>query len=610
MIKNTKLIAMFFAILLISSCSKSKSYYISDFGVNANSGENVSHAVAKAIETIKKETSKGHDITLHFAPGRYDFMHEGASSRNYYISNHDQTQSKIVGMAIDSIDNLTIEGDGAQFVYHGRMLPVAITHSKNFTMRNISIDFENPHISQIKIIENDTTAGYITYEVEPWVKYRLDDGRLVVYGDGWEHTPSSAIAFEGDTRHIVYRTSDLAIVVDNLSEIAPRTIKAKWDNKSLVEGTRLALRGYFRPTPGIFLHKNVNTSLQEVTVHYAEGMGLLAQLCENVTLDGFDVALKGENDPRYFTTQADATHFSGCKGVIDSRGGLYEAMMDDAINVHGTYLKIKDIISDKKVTAQYMHNQSWGFDWGFVGDSVQFVQSATMELVGTTNSVAAIRALDSESAHGAKLFEIEFTQPINGKINSMEGFGIENLTWSPSVVFADNIIRNNRARGTLFSTPKDVLVENNLFDHTSGCAILLCGDCNGWYETGACRNVVIKGNRFIGSLTNMFQFTNAIISIYPEIPNLKEQKSYFHGGEQGGIVIENNYFETFDQPILYAKSVDGLIFKGNKIVTTNEYEPFHWNSNRFLFERVINYTVTDNEFDGGFNQETDIKIAH
>lgn len=118
------------------------------------------------------------------------------------------------------------------------------------------------------------------------------------------------------------------------------------------------------------------------------------------------------------------------------------------------------------------------------------------------------------------------------------------------MLFAHNTIRNNRARGALFSTPKKTVIENNLFDHTSGTAILLCGDCNGWYETGACRDVLIKNNTFINSLTSLFQFTNAIISIYPEIPNLKEQVKYFHGGtDVPGIVVENNRFETFDAPI-------------------------------------------------------------
>ena len=100
--------------------------------------------------------------------------------------------------------------------------------------------------------------------------------------------------------------------------------------------------------------------MQNVKVHYAEGMGLLAQLCENITLDEFSVCLRGDKDPRYFTTQADATHFSSCRGKIDSRNGLYEGMMDDAINVHGTYLKIKQRLDDHTVIAQYMHPQAYG----------------------------------------------------------------------------------------------------------------------------------------------------------------------------------------------------------------------------------------------------------
>ena len=69
---------------------------------------------------------------------------------------------------------------------------------------------------------------------------------------------------------------------------------------------------------------------------------------------------------------------------------------------------------------------------------------------------------------------------------------------------------------------------------------MLCGDCNGWFETGACRNVLIRNKRFINALTNMFQFTEAVISIYPEIPDLEHQKKYFHGGKgEKGVVIDS-----------------------------------------------------------------------
>ena len=166
--------------------------------------------------------------------------------------------------------------------------------------------------------------------------------------------------------------------------------------------------------------------------------------------------------------------------------------------------------------------------------------------------------------------------------------------------FADNVIRNNRARGTLFSTPLKTVVERNVFDHTSGTAILLCGDCNGWFETGACRDVTIRENKFINSLTNLFQFTEAVISIYPEIPNLEAQQKYFHGGEgRPGVVIENNLFETFDRPIVFAKSIDGLTFRGNKVIQNEDFPAFHRNQTRFRFLRTKNVVIEGNEFSDG-----------
>jgi hypothetical protein len=165
-------------------------------------------------------------------------------------------------------------------------------------------------------------------------------------------------------------------------------------------------------------------------------------------------------------------------------------------------------------------------------------------------------------------------------------------------------VRNNRARGALFSTPKRVVCENNLFDHTHGTAILLCGDCNGWFETGACKEVIIRNNHFVNALTANYQFTNAVISIYPEIPNLEDQEKYFHSG----IVIEDNTFEMFDSPILYAKSTDGLIFRNNSVIRNNEFEPFHWNKHMFFFEKVNNISIEGNQFENGFDKDNDVRV--
>ena len=270
-------------------------------------------------------------------------------------------------------------------------------------------------------------------------------------------------------------------------------------------------------------------------------------------------------------------------------------MMDDAINVHGIYLKVKERIDERTLRCSYEHEQAWGFAWGDAGDSVCFVKANSMEMLEHKNVIKTIcgqqttdNGQQNSSTAGVKEFIISFEKELPEEINADVAYGIENLSWTPEVIFRNNIIRNNRARGALFSSPLRTVCEKNVFDHTSGTAILLCGDCNGWYESGAVRDLVIRKNTFINALTNMFQFTNAVISIYPEIPNLEGQTKYFHGGKPDAIVIEKNHFITFDKPLLYAKSVDGLIFRKNKVTRNNDYKPFHWNKEEMMLEKCKN----------------------
>ena len=594
------------------SCSNEKVYHASDFGIIPNTGEDMTQEIVKAIETIKSERA-GEPAVLLFEAGEYDFYPDSANVREYYVSNHDQDNPKRVAVVLEGVKNLTLKGaqkgngsDYANFMMNGRMLPVAMVGCENCSLENIAVDTRVPQITQVEVLENDVENGYITYRVAPYVNYRIDNGRLVVFGSNWEIVPGWGIAFEGDTKRIIYTTSDIGVGTSNVEEIAPRVIRAPWRDHRLVPGSVIAMRSYARPTPGVFVSECKNTKLYNSCVFYAEGMGLLAQMSENITLDGFRVALRG--DGRYFTTQADATHFSGCKGLISSCNGLYEGMMDDAINVHGTYLRVVKRLDDNTLVGRYMHGQAYGFYWGGAGDSVQFVRSDVMEIT-EGNRVVEIAPYDKEQLAGCKEFKIKFDKPLPEDIANGQ-YGIENLEWTPEVIFNGNTIRNNRARGALFSTPKKTVVENNLFDHTSGTAILLCGDCNGWFETGACRDVLIRNNRFVNALTSMFQFTNGVISIYPEIPNLEAQTKYFHGGEGKGVVIEDNVFETFDAPIVYAKSIDGLVFRNNKVVQNNDFKPFHWNRYRFLLDKVANVTIENNEFSNGFDAEKDVMYRY
>lgn len=595
--------------LSISLCAcQTKVYHLSDYGVHPGKKKEQTEAITEAIqEILQQRKSESEKVILQLEKGEYHFYASHAAKRQYYISNHDPLNQRKVGIVIESCKNIIFDGNGSKFVYHGRMLPLAITYTENVQLKNFSIDFTDPQIAQFSILKNDTSQHCLTLAAAPWVKASVKDSTLIVSGYQWESTPNVAMAFEAKTKHVAYNTSDIPVYANRVEQISDHHFKAwGWKDARLKKDMVLTLRTFYRPNPGIFIERSNQVDLASVKVHYAEGMGLVAQTSQDISLDHFSVCLKGDSDPRYFTTQADATHFSGCKGKIISINGTYENMMDDAINVHGTYLKIIKQENPTALVVKYMHPQSKGFFWGEKGDEIQIVSSKTMETLGERNKILSISPIDAKERvlpgnRGASGFIIILSNPVHLKLSKGENYGIENLTWTPSVHFVDNYIANNRARGALFSTPKKVVVQHNTFYHTSGSAILLSGDCNGWYETGACRDVLIKQNTFKNSLTSLFQFTNAVISINPEIPSLSKQKKYFHHN----IRIEENKFEVFDAPLVYAKSVNGLTFVRNTIKTNNAYKPYHWNTYNVYFERVKYFKVRNN-----YPEELSMKRTH
>jgi hypothetical protein len=143
---------------------------------------------------------------------------------------------------------------------------------------------------------------------------------------------------------------------------------------------------------------------------------------------------------------------------------------------------------------------------------------------------------------------------------------IENVTWTPSVIIRNNYFSGTNTRGVLLTTRKKAIIENNIFFRTGMHAILIANDASSWYESGPVRDVTIRGNRFVDCAYNQVP-DNYIINIWPE--NHKRIPGYY---VHENITIENNTFETFDTPILRAKSTSGLIFRNNKIIQTDTFK--------------------------------------
>ncbi|MDO5035383.1 MAG: right-handed parallel beta-helix repeat-containing protein [Porphyromonas sp.] len=548
------------------------------------SGGDDTATLLELLDEAKQLNEAGDHVTLDLGKGTYHISANQLPSYELYISNHDHVAERPVAFMLKGFKGLTLKGDGAQLLFHGRLIPIVVQESEGVLLEGFSIDYPRPALSQVEVLSIDAERDEVTVRVPEETEFRIDnDKNFILLGEGFEQALFVTMPFS-ESRHMKWGRADVAFDPARIVDHGDHTLTlVGWRELPHLEvGDRYVLRSYYRPTPGITIIDSEEVKLQEVAVRYAEGMALIAQNSRDLTLDQFQVAV-AEGSERYFTTQADATHFSGCRGKLLSTNGVYEHMADDAINVHGTYMRVDSLLSERELLVSFAHYQSYGFRWFDAGDTLRLINRSTLLPVTGALPDAKVEVLSPSQ------MKIALAEPLEDGLAGLS-LAVENLSTHPAVVFSDNLIRNNRARGALFSTPKQVLCEKNTFDHTHGSAILLCGDANGWYESGPCEEIIIRENHFINALTAMYQFTNGVISIDPEIPELVEG-SYYHGR----VVVEDNIFDQFPTPLYYAESVTELIFKGNEIRPNNDFKSIF----RASDARAINVGVVEEDhFEG------------
>ncbi|MEO5714408.1 MAG: hypothetical protein ABIT37_13050 [Luteolibacter sp.] len=470
------------------------------------------------------------------------------------------------------------------------------------TLKNLAIDYVRPlHSDSIleEIRENDFTLSFqpdITYTISP-------EGAFRFTVDGAEMPDWSVYCFDGKTGRSKYQCAEQfggVLSKRQATQLAPGKVRFTGKINLILEtGDRLTSRHNNRNDVAIFIHKSKDTILENVTIHHAAAMGVVGQRSENITLRNFKMTPR-DGSGRISTAIADATHFSGCKGLIDVSSSFFEGMMDDAINVHGTSLKIEVLENPRTMVCRFIEGQSKGFEIAVPGDEIRFIDNETLLPIGESfGKVEKAELLDEFRVR------IQFAEDIPTGVRS--GHAIENVTWTPEVHFHHNTVRHNRARGMLFNTPRRCVVEDN-FVRTEGSAILIAGDANGWYESGAVGEfgpTIIRNNTFEDCLTNMFQFCRAIISIDPEIRKLPDDGPRYHRNIQ----ITGNTFKVFDAPLVFARSVDGLEISDNRFERTNTFREWHPNRHAFAFDSCRNVKLSGNQVTGKL-VATDVFTEH
>lgn len=570
----SRFLGIFLAGMIGPSAVRAAEYDAAKWGVVPGGTQDCTIAFQRAVDELSRQPGS----TLKLAPGVYHFYATQARQRIDYQSNTTVVSPRRYAILVENAGRLTIDGRGATLMMHGEMTAIGIDGAEKVTLKNFNVDWDRLLTSQAKVVEQGPDWQVIELDTNRF-PCSVESGNLQMIVEGHKSTVWATMECDAATG----RNLGDGGGITRAEGIAPGQFKIWGARRVEKVGNVLILRHHLRSHAGIFVHNSQGVSLDHVELWASCGLGMLFQHSRDMTLRKTSVRPR-PGSGLVVGPKDDGFHFSGCSGKILIDGCRIEGTPDDPINIHGTCLPMDNQVAGNTIAAHFGHDQSIGQGcWGKPGDVVSVLDRETL-LPVERNVIKAFRLTDPRKV------EIVFEKPFARAVTSRQA--VENLSDTPSATIRHCWFGNNRARGILCSTPRPVVIEDNTFA-IQGAAILIPGDANGWFESGAVSDVTIRRNVFANCLIAPTQFSDGVIAIWPEIQRDVPGR-FFHRN----IRVEDNTFQVFDRPLLYARNVDGLVFRGNRIVRTDFRPPWHPNHDAIYLRHCRAVRIGRNQIEG------------
>lgn len=557
-----------------------KKLYLRDFGIEPNTAED---AVPALKEAVKQASLLNEPCEIVFEEGIYNAYLSELSPLKIHISNtiaegNDREKGECDSIErnspflLQNMSDIVINGCGSVIKSHGKMTQIILKDCENITFKNLSFDYINPTVTEMTVIA--VGENYLDCKISDEFPYKIVDGKIVWFGENYEFSKGISQLFDAKSGFTWRYPSPLQDANAHYEELSKGLVRLYFQpdgNGNNPYGAKLGytfqMREPIRDECGVIISDCKNTSFINTTMHFMSGIGFIVQNSEDIYLNGFNVY---PSLGRTASCAADFMHFSGCRGKITIENGVYIGAHDDAINVHGTHLKILDVDSNEnKIKIRFMHSQTYGIGGFKIGDEIGAVNPDTLLEVARTKILNVCELnpyeiiLDLESVSG---FEPELM--------------VENISANAEVLIRNNHFERIPTRGILVTTRKSVVIENNVFEKVKGCAVLIADDARSWYESGCVTDVTVRNNIYRDS-------ANRFVVVAPECADDAEQPVH-----RGIKVIENLIELSATDEVIFFKNAEDVVFKDNII-----YGQF--DKCRLTLNKVKNSIISDNIYNGG-----------
>ena len=484
-------------------------------------------------ETVVLEQNKIYDVRQDDS-----FLLTGYYCSNTAKKDENPNGTRYTAIYIKEKKNITLDGNGACVLVHGKMTPILLDHCENITIKNLIIDYACPTMSEFKVLRSEN--GVCDIKINDACLCRVDGNELFWIGESdkngktyWEDS------YHGNKRHIkvfdpeTYETRDFRradLNFTKIEELEDNVLRVYFKNPEICfkAGTTIQTRNIIRDQVGSFFERCKNLHFENMRVKFMHGLGMVSQFCENVTFFNCDFT---PAEHRTVASTADFFQFSGCRGQLKVVNCKAYGAHDDYINVHGTHLRIiKKNKREKSIVVRFMHNESWGFEAFREGDELEFIKWDTLKPYYNVKVEKYKRLNDTD----IKLY-LDKSLPKLKKKKDV----VENISWTPDLLVQNCTFSQTAGRGILANAGGKVVIENNKFFKLWGPALLIEDDCNFWFESGYTREIIFRNNVIDACDFGPTCDGAPTIRYTPKVMNEKS-KEFVHGK----LLLENNVFKN------------------------------------------------------------------
>ena len=467
--------------------------------------ENATSALVKAL----REVPEGGCVTLE--KGVYHFYREGAWEQ-YLAPTNNHNGVKAIALPFFGRKNVTLEGNGAELLFHDRLFPGVVSGCQGITLRNFSVDFAFPRYAVGKVWAGGEDGFGLEFD-EDQGDFSLENGCLAFRAGSqwrttaqvkfflWDPSGKNGVCFfvAGETRDPLTNLPAGVIRCDAESagnrrvffRYRPGSLKKQYAPGDVI----LVSHDENRENDVFFLEDSSQVRLENIEIFRGAGMGVIGQMCRDVSLEKVRIGVRpGRRELRSIT--ADAYHFVHCDGLLSMKSCTARNTLDDAVNIHGIYTRL-EWTEGRRARAQIGHHEQYGFLPYRPGDTLRLIRPDGEEREGRWVVESAQLTRDGTG------IELTFANDCPGE----NGDYLENPDRMPEITIEGCAFE--ACPRVLISSSKPTRIRNNFFRLEAGLSII--DGMQYWYEAGPVEDVTLADNVFDNDLCALGR---AAVTIY------------------------------------------------------------------------------------------------